>query len=103
MRALSRMTITPTMIQGGIKSNSVPESISLTCDVLGRRLVLDGEGGQVIEKAGGGVTLRLILFNALDYLGQPVQCIGPLPGRRRVGAGPLDVYFHLQAALLAHT
>lgn len=33
MRALSRMTITPTMINGGIKSNSVPESINLTCDV----------------------------------------------------------------------
>ena len=33
MRALSRMTVTPTMIQGGIKSNSVPESIRLTCDV----------------------------------------------------------------------
>ena len=33
MRALSRMTLTPTMIRGGIKSNSVPESIMLTCDV----------------------------------------------------------------------
>ena len=33
LRALSRMTITPTMIQGGIKSNSVPEQIRLTCDV----------------------------------------------------------------------
>ncbi len=33
LRALSRMTLTPTMISGGIKSNSVPETISLTCDV----------------------------------------------------------------------
>ena len=33
MRALSRMTLTPTMISGGIKSNSVPEHIRLTCDV----------------------------------------------------------------------
>ena len=33
MRALSRMTLTPTMVSGGIKSNSVPESIRLTCDV----------------------------------------------------------------------
>ncbi|MCH7653140.1 MAG: M20/M25/M40 family metallo-hydrolase [Chloroflexi bacterium] len=33
LRALSRMTITPTMISGGIKSNSVPETIRLTCDV----------------------------------------------------------------------
>ena len=33
LRALSRMTITPTIIHGGVKSNSVPESIRLTCDV----------------------------------------------------------------------
>ena len=33
LRALSRMTLTPTMVRGGIKSNSVPESIRLTCDV----------------------------------------------------------------------
>ena len=33
LTALSRMTITPTMIRGGIKSNSVPEQIRLTCDV----------------------------------------------------------------------
>ena len=33
MRALSRMTVTPTMVRGGIKSNSVPESIRMTCDV----------------------------------------------------------------------
>ena len=33
LRALSRMTGTPTMINGGIKSNSVPESIRMTCDV----------------------------------------------------------------------
>ena len=33
LRALSRMTLTPTMIKGGIKSNSVPEVFELTCDV----------------------------------------------------------------------
>jgi len=33
LKALSRMTITPTIINGGIKSNSVPEKIRLTCDV----------------------------------------------------------------------
>ena len=33
LRALSRMTLTPTMVRGGIKSNSIPESIRLTCDV----------------------------------------------------------------------
>ena len=30
---LSRMYLTPTMVRGGVKSNSVPESIRLTCDV----------------------------------------------------------------------
>ena len=33
LRALSRMVWTPTMVSGGIKSNSVPESIRLVCDV----------------------------------------------------------------------
>ncbi len=33
LRALSRMTLTPTIVRGGVKSNSVPESIRLTCDV----------------------------------------------------------------------
>jgi len=33
LKALSRMTITPTMVKGGVKSNSVPEQIRLTCDV----------------------------------------------------------------------
>ncbi|MBL40916.1 MAG: hypothetical protein CL761_06340 [Chloroflexi bacterium] len=33
LKALSRMTITPTIIKGGIKSNSVPESIEMVLDV----------------------------------------------------------------------
>ena len=33
LRALSRMVWTPTMVSGGIKSNSVPEYITITCDV----------------------------------------------------------------------
>jgi acetylornithine deacetylase/succinyl-diaminopimelate desuccinylase-like protein len=33
LRALSRMTVTPTMISGGIKSNSVPERVTITCDI----------------------------------------------------------------------
>ena len=33
LKALSRMTITPTIIKGGIKSNSVPESIEMILDV----------------------------------------------------------------------
>lgn len=41
LRAASRMTLTPTIIGGGIKSNSVPESIVITCDV--RTLPHQGE------------------------------------------------------------
>ena len=33
LRALSRLVLTPTMMEGGIKSNSVPEEIKLTCDI----------------------------------------------------------------------
>ena len=33
LRALSRMTVTPTMVSGGIKSNSVPERVVITCDI----------------------------------------------------------------------
>jgi acetylornithine deacetylase/succinyl-diaminopimelate desuccinylase-like protein len=33
LRALSRMVLTPTIIHGGIKSNSVPETFNLICDV----------------------------------------------------------------------
>ncbi len=33
LRALSRMTVTPTIVRGGVKSNSVPETVRLTCDV----------------------------------------------------------------------
>jgi acetylornithine deacetylase/succinyl-diaminopimelate desuccinylase-like protein len=33
LRGLSRMTIVPTMISGGIKSNSVPTACKLVCDV----------------------------------------------------------------------
>ncbi|MEE9199229.1 MAG: M20/M25/M40 family metallo-hydrolase [Dehalococcoidia bacterium] len=33
VRGLSRMTISPTMISGGIKSNSIPSACRITCDV----------------------------------------------------------------------
>jgi acetylornithine deacetylase/succinyl-diaminopimelate desuccinylase-like protein len=33
LKAASRMTITPTMVQAGVKSNSIPDRIHLTCDV----------------------------------------------------------------------
>jgi acetylornithine deacetylase/succinyl-diaminopimelate desuccinylase-like protein len=35
LKAASRMTITPTMLAAGVKSNSIPDRASLTCDVRG--------------------------------------------------------------------
>jgi acetylornithine deacetylase/succinyl-diaminopimelate desuccinylase-like protein len=33
LKAASRMTVTPTMLQAGVKSNSIPDSATLVCDV----------------------------------------------------------------------
>ncbi|PKB83940.1 MAG: hypothetical protein BZY88_01125 [SAR202 cluster bacterium Io17-Chloro-G9] len=68
LRALSRMTVTPTMVRGGIKSNSVPESIRLTCDV--RTLphqneeYVRGELNQILEGIPG------VEFE-IDYMAEP--------------------------------
>jgi acetylornithine deacetylase/succinyl-diaminopimelate desuccinylase-like protein len=68
LRALSRMTVTPTMVGGGIKSNSVPETIGLTCDV--RTLpnqdesYLRGELDRVIEGIPG-------VSYEIDYMAEP--------------------------------
>jgi acetylornithine deacetylase/succinyl-diaminopimelate desuccinylase-like protein len=35
LKAASRMTITPTMLAAGVKSNSIPDRASLVCDVRG--------------------------------------------------------------------
>ena len=42
LRGLSRMTVSATMIEGGIKSNSIPSSCRITCDV--RTLPHQSEG-----------------------------------------------------------
>ena len=33
LKAASRMTVTPTMVQAGVKSNSIPDRVRVTCDV----------------------------------------------------------------------
>jgi acetylornithine deacetylase/succinyl-diaminopimelate desuccinylase-like protein len=33
LRALTRMTCTPTIVSGGVKSNSVPDRVEVTCDI----------------------------------------------------------------------
>ena len=68
LKALSRMTLTPTMIRGGIKSNSVPDSIRLTCDV--RTLPHQDEQyvREQVEQVLEGITG--IDFE-IDYMAQP--------------------------------
>lgn len=46
LRGLSRMTVTPTMTVGGIKSNVVPDSYELTCDIR----VLPGQDIAYVKK-----------------------------------------------------
>jgi acetylornithine deacetylase/succinyl-diaminopimelate desuccinylase-like protein len=73
MRGLSRMTLTPTMMFGGVKSNSVPASCRLVCDV--RTLPHQDEAyvrRQIDEMLAGidGVSYELIytaLPNASPY------------------------------------
>ena len=62
IRALSRMTVSPTLITGGIKSNSIPEACSVTCDV--RNLphqpltYVEAEMAQVVDGLGS-ISLKL--------------------------------------------
>ena len=68
LRALSRMVWTPTIINGGIKSNSVPEDITLICDV--RSLPFQDEEyvrGQIENSLGDieGVSVEI------DYMSVP--------------------------------
>ena len=55
LKALSRMTLTPTMVNGGAKSNSIPESIKLTCDVRTLPHQDDSYLRQELEKVIGGI------------------------------------------------
>jgi acetylornithine deacetylase/succinyl-diaminopimelate desuccinylase-like protein len=45
LRGLSRMTVTPTMVSGGIKSNVVPDASDLVCDIR----VLPGQDIQYVR------------------------------------------------------
>jgi acetylornithine deacetylase/succinyl-diaminopimelate desuccinylase-like protein len=46
LKAASRMTITPTMLAAGVKSNSIPDRASLVCDVRG----LPGQDDVFVEQ-----------------------------------------------------
>ena len=68
LRALSRMVLTPTMVSGGIKSNSVPEEIKLTCDI--RTLPFQDEAyvRQQLDQAFEGIEG---LEYDIDYMSVP--------------------------------
>ena len=88
MRALSRMTLTPTMIRGGVKSNSVPESIKLTCDV--RTLPHQDEDyvkeqlSQILERIPG------VDFD-IDYMAVPNSSPSDTDFARRIQANTARV------------
>ena len=68
LRALSRMTLTPTMVRGGIKSNSVPESIRLTCDV---RTLPHQDDQYVRERLDEVLTDIPGVSYEIDYMARP--------------------------------
>ena len=88
MRALSRMTLTPTMIKGGVKSNSVPESINLTCDVR----TLPHQGEEYVREQ-----LRNILEGipgvdfVIDYMAVPNSSLFDTELARRIQANTARV------------
>ena len=69
LRGLSRMTLTPTIISGGIKSNQIPNRCYLTCDV--RTLPHQGEDyvSQEVEKLSEG--LEEVEEISVDYTAMP--------------------------------
>ena len=68
LRALSRMTITPTIINGGIKSNSVPETIEMVLDVRTLPHQNDLDVSKALDKILSDVTN---LSYEIDYMAKP--------------------------------
>jgi acetylornithine deacetylase/succinyl-diaminopimelate desuccinylase-like protein len=64
LRAASRMTITPTMIQAGVKSNSVPDRVFLTCDVR----ALPGQDDRYLKQELDEILEGLDMEVDIDYM-----------------------------------
>ena len=98
LRQVSRMVVTPTLIAGGVKSNSVPDVCRLTCDVRAlphqgpayvesqvRRLVGDADVGvdqtAVANTSPATETFVSDLTGALRRtLGHPIEVVASLSG-----------------------
>ena len=68
LKALSRMTVTPTIIKGGIKSNSVPESIEMVLDVRTLPFQNDNDVEQELKKIFSEIPN---LSFEIDYMAKP--------------------------------
>jgi acetylornithine deacetylase/succinyl-diaminopimelate desuccinylase-like protein len=59
LKAVSRMTITPTMLEAGVKSNSIPDRASLVCDVRALPGQDDAFVQQELEHILGGLGMTI--------------------------------------------
>jgi len=59
LKATSRMTITPTMLEAGVKSNSIPDRAKLVCDVRALPGQDDGFVQQELEHILGGLQVAI--------------------------------------------
>jgi acetylornithine deacetylase/succinyl-diaminopimelate desuccinylase-like protein len=59
LKAASRMTITPTMVEAGVKSNSIPDRCHVVCDVRGLPGQDDRYVRQELEHIGEGLGLEI--------------------------------------------
>jgi acetylornithine deacetylase/succinyl-diaminopimelate desuccinylase-like protein len=63
LKAASRMTITPTMVEAGVKSNSIPDRIHVTCDVRS----LPGQDDRYLRQELEHITEGLGVEIDIDY------------------------------------
>src|SRR6266851_4581140 len=59
LKATSRMTITPTMLEAGVKSNSIPDRAKLVCDIRALPGQDDGFVQQELEHILGGLQVAI--------------------------------------------
>ncbi len=63
LKAASRMTITPTMVEAGVKSNSIPDRCRVVCDVRG----LPGQDDRYLRQELEHITEGLGTEIEIDY------------------------------------
>jgi acetylornithine deacetylase/succinyl-diaminopimelate desuccinylase-like protein len=72
LKATSRMTITPTMLEAGVKSNSIPDRAKLVCDVRALPGQDDGFVQQELEHILGGLDVAIdVNYTAISNSSPP--------------------------------